>query len=197
MLVEGMGTIAPAPVRIGLSRTELRILRDIAEQRNVYRGYARRADAWGRGFIKNPALVGLVGEHAVCKFLTCRGFQRFADTALRPTGDGGRDIEVMGLVLQVKTRRNGIGRRSLVKRGDRGRIVPLSCDVFVFVQWAEESPDEAQLLGWLWAKDASRTASFERSPIPDATHWNLKIPDVLLLPMSRLGDELVARRVCA
>lgn len=172
------------------------MLRDAAAQRAAFRGYALRSDAWGRGFIRDPILVGLVGEHATCQLLTRRGFRCGVDLALRPNGDGGRDIEVGGLVLQVKTRRKGIGQRSLVKRGDRGRILPFQCHVFVFAEWNDEPPLYGPLLlGWIWAPDARREA-FERSPIATASHWNLKIRDAALLPITRLIDELQAR-VCA
>jgi hypothetical protein len=196
MQVEGIGKVPPAPVQVRTALNRLRWLRDEADKRNAYRGYTRRTDAWGRGFIRNPALVGLMGEHCSCEYLTRRGFPCFVDIVLRPYGDDGRDLEVCGLVLQVKTRRKGIARRSLVKRGDgRGRIVPLACDVFVFAQWDETAPDDVpQLLGWIWARDARSYGVFERSPVSYADHWNLRIPDALLLPMSRLVDELASRR---
>lgn len=193
MLVEGIGLKPPAPQRLSLSLMEFGVLREAAAKRAVFRGYALRSDAWGRGFIRDPILVGLVGEHATCTWLTSRGFPCAVDLSLRPTGDGGRDLELGGLVLQVKTRRKGLGQRSFVKRGDRGHILPLQCHVFVFAEWNDATPfDGPKLLGWIWALQARREA-FERSPIPAASHWNLKIPDASLFPMSRLVDELHAR----
>ena len=197
MLVEGVGLKAPAPVKVSMMPEEYDVLRDAAAQRAAYRGYARRQDAWGRGFIRDPILVGLVGEYANCKFLSRRGFPCEVDLTLRPYGDGGRDIVVAGLRLEVKTRRKGLGQRSFVKRFDRGRILPIRCDAFVFAEWNDEPPIHCPLLlGWIWAP-AARRECFERSPIAKASHWNLKVRDVALLPMSRFIDELHARERCA
>jgi hypothetical protein len=184
---------APTPIFIRLSRTILRLLRDTAARRHQYRRYAARADAWGRGFIKDAILVGLVGEHGLCDLLTRRHFPCCVDLKLYPNGDGGRDILVSGVRIQVKTRRRGLAKRSFVRRFDRGKIIPLQCDAYVFAQW-EESQDTVQILGWVWATDASRRATVGRSPLATATHWNLKIDDASLLPMSRLVDDLFARR---
>lgn len=146
--------------------------------------------------MKDAVLVGLVGEAALCEYLTRRGYEQRVDLVLRQFGDGGRDVEVSGLVIQVKTRRKGIGRRSFVKRGDRGHIVPFKCELFVFAEWNETTPSEApQLLGWMWSVDVSRGGRFERSPLARARHWNLRVRDLDLLPMSRLIDELGARGV--
>jgi hypothetical protein len=177
-----------------MSRSVYRFLRDAADRRDQYRGYRSRSDAWGRGFVKNPILVGLGGEYAYAELSSRRGYLRFVDLALRVHGDGGRDFEQCGLIVQVKTRRKGLGQRSLVKRGDRyGRIVPLACDVFVFAQWDETANESPRLLGWIWAADASRIGQFERSPVQTADHWNLRIADTLLSPMTRLIDEFEAR----
>jgi hypothetical protein len=172
----------------------LRVLREAATTRAQFRGYARRGDAWGRGFIRDPILVGLVGEHAWCDYLRHRGFPTWVDLSLRVTGDGGRDLQVCGLTFQVKTRRKGIAGRSLIKRGDGGHIVPLQCDGFLFAEWNDIEPDtEPRLLGWIWASDVRRLV-FERSPITAATHWNVKVRDEQLYPPCRLVDDLIGRR---
>lgn len=172
-----------------------RMHRSNADTRDLYRGYSRRRDAWGKGLVpgKSATFVGLMGEHAVAVYLSRRGFPMFADVTLRPCGDGGADIHVVGLRLQVKTRRKGLGGRNYVRRVDRGRIVPFNCDAFVFAQWDETPTNPVLLLGWAWRKDVA-TGTFERSPIGAAQHWNLRIQDVDLQPMSRLVDELIARK---
>ena len=193
MLVEGKGIIAPAPVRITISTSVLARLRDVAEDRDRRRGYAARRDAWGRGFVKNPTLVGLVGEAAICEYVSTRGFRQSVDYHWRPFGDGGRDLVVEHLIIQVKTRRKNVSGCSLIRRGQRGRIVPLACDLFVFVQWSEDAPEGAYLLGWQWAMFILRHAGFARSPLATADHWNLNVPDPFLQPMNRLIDEFRGR----
>jgi hypothetical protein len=173
----------------------LRVLQLAADKRDRYRNYAHRSDVWGRGLTKSPIYVGLVGEYATVDYCARRGFRCPIDLSLHPWGDGGRDMVIEGLTIQVKTRRKGIGRRSLIRRGDaQGRILPLTCEVFVFCQWDETGDADPSLLGWIWAMQIYRTGYFERSPIVSASHWNLRILDTTLLPMNRLIDELEYRR---
>jgi len=195
MMREGVGRVAPSPVSVCLSGADMRACQEHAALRDTFRGYQRRADAWGRGLVKNPILIGLVGEVALCAFLSSRGIPAAPDILLRPKGDRGTDVSIGRLAMQVKTRRRGVSGINLIRRGDQyGRIVPLSCDLYVFAQWDEQRARVAPLLlGWIWSTRARNIGSFGRSVIQQSGHWNLKISDRDLLPMSRLVDELRAR----
>lgn len=189
MLREGVGMTAPAPIPIRLGQGEIRWLSEVARKRDAFRGYAHRSDAWGRGFIRNPGFVGLCGEHALCRYLNPRcGLELSVDTTLRTKGDRGCDLKIAGMVIQVKTR--AVGQFNLVRRvtGSK-RLLPLSCDVFVF---ACLNLPVIRLTGWITSSAAPLVALHIPSSVAD--HFNLRIYDTDLAPMSRLVEEIKDRR---
>lgn len=191
MLTEGKGLRPPAPVKIRLTPSEVSFLQNEAGRRDSFRRYRDRKDAWGRGYTDGPTFVGLVGEHAVCAFLSRRlGVYLKVDTALRRKGDGGADVFVFGLRLQVKTKKTGT--KNLIRRLDHEKqLRGLFAHAFVFARWLENQR-LVQLLGWIRARDVTEVGKFCKSTRDE--HWNLDIEDHHLLPMNDLVDELVLRR---
>lgn len=191
MLREGEGFTAPAPVSISLSAGEMEYLRSVATRREQYRAYSQRSDKWGRGYIDSPIFVGLCGEHAVCTFLNRRLSCRLSvDTKLRGRGDGGVDVDVFGVTLQVKTRARG--DRNLVRRVDRKGIRGLNVIAYVFCQLLTERRT-VLLLGWIKSDELRTYAKSERSPVD--VHFNLSVDAKYLRPMNSLLDEIQLRRV--
>jgi hypothetical protein len=195
MIKEGIGRQSPAPIVMKISPSDLLYLHNKSDLRTKYRQYAQRADRWGNGLVKNPGLVGMVGEFSVSQYLNKLSQYKLSpsvDLSLREYGDGGVDFVVHGLKIQVKTRRKSSGY-SLIRRVDHNKmIVPLTCDLFVFCQWHEEFPYRALLLGYVHV-EYIRSCVFGPSPIEDSKHYNIKIPDLDLLPMNRIIDELISR----
>lgn len=191
MLIEGEGVVAPAPVveRIGVSDFTYAVA--ASESRNQFRRYSDRADQWGRGFVENPILVGMLGEIALCSFLNRRvGCRLSIDTELRARGDEGVDLSTDGIGLEVKTR-NSLSRSNLYRRFDRrGGLRALRADVYVFCMRASER--EIHLLGWLHSDRVASDATFKKSPVGD--WFNLELKDRQLEPMSRLVAEILYRR---
>lgn len=190
MMVEGRGHVKPRPEVIKLSASDVAFIRSVSAQRNAYRGYSSRRDVWGRGFLDDPAFYGLCGEHAACSFLNRRcGCRLQIDTALRMFGDGGTDIDVFGVRIEVKTRVKG--RHYLVRRLDeQKKIKPLNADLYVSSKFVSER--EVHLLGWMWRRELTEFSRFE--PSTRAGHWNLNIDETRLHPMSDLAGEVNLRR---
>ncbi len=191
MLVEGEGMVAPACRFIALGQCDVSILDNYARDRDRYRRYVDRADAWGRGLIKHPILYGLMGEHALCVYLRAAGLNLSVNRELLPRGDGGADLSARGLDMQVKT--NVTGTSNLIRRiDDRRRLLPLGCDLFVFTS-VSTAPLGVNLKGWIWASDASACdmSRIRRSRV--AEHWNLMIDPRSLQPMNRLIVEMQSR----
>ena len=191
MQVEGAGLVRPAPVSLRFTSGMVERILAIAKERDEYRGYRKRSDSWGRGFVSNPTFVGLTGEYAVCRYLSARSVCNLQpDIELRKFGDGGCDIDAGGLVVQVKTRSSGT--RNLIRRVDaKKRIRGLDCDAFVFASWDQKNMD-VSLLGWIYSAQARLRGSHTRSSV--ATHWNLEVADDLLFPMKRLVEAILVRR---
>lgn len=191
MRTEGTGLRPPAPVPIKFSRSDFAFLREQAIRRRNFRGYAKRADAWGRGFISDPVFVGMCGEQACCAYLNRRlGTDLKVDTVLRYKGDGGVDIMVFGMRLQVKTR--AIGSRNLVRRvTEEKKVVPIPVHAFVFAQLLE-SEGKVNLLGWLPATEATEHGRQVKSG--KANFWNLEVDAKFLEPMKDLAEHLNLRR---
>jgi hypothetical protein len=168
-----MGRVAPSPALVTLTPSDVELVRMVAERRNRYRGYTYRPDAWGRGFVTNPALHGLLGELAACAFINKRlGTRLSIDSEDMRNGDGGVDIRVRGVSVDVKTRVTG--HRCLVRRFDEHkRLMPLTADVYLFAQM--ESARRIWLLGWMSSADMVSLARFEKSSRAD--HWNLDISE--------------------
>ena len=104
---EGKGRIPPNPVRVPLETKDLSFALAVARRRVEYRGYARRSDQWGRGLNGDPVLTvfhGLLGEIAFAKWLSSNtGIVVSVDDTNLPFGDGGKDFDVAGRIVQVKT----------------------------------------------------------------------------------------------
>lgn len=193
MLIEGRGVVAPNPVQIELSATDVKWLAAAADKRARFRDYRSRRDSWGPGIIANPIFVGLTGEHGLCVFLNKHaGCHAAIDAALRPNGDGGCDVAALGLSFQVKTRLRGTS--NLIRRvTESKRIAAVDPNaVYVFARWLPRE-SVVYLLGWIWGRDAVAVAIQERSAV--ARHWNLRLGDDRLESMWRLCDELAFRRL--
>jgi len=144
----------------------------------------------------NPILKGMVGEHAMCVYLSRNGLRLFADLSLRERGDGGCDVLAAGLVLQVKTMSPRNYRQLLIRRVDsQKRLRGLECDAFVLAHWPGKL--DVHLLGWIWAGRASEVGRLRLSPINGAGHWNLVIPDKALFPLPDLRTEIDLRHEAA
>jgi hypothetical protein len=188
MQVEGKGLVAPAGIGVPLTPSDITRLQDIARRRDEFRGYRRSADQWKQGIIKNPTLAGLFGEEALCKWLNGRiGLHLAVNDKLLKKGDGGNDIDVAGMSLQVKTLITS--KRPLIRR-DHGWIRPLDCDAFVFAK-ADYGSLVVRLIGWIWASHVPDVGVFAQSPIGD--WWNIAVESIHLQPMSRLIDEIKGR----
>lgn len=192
-MVEGRGLVAPKPERIVMSRGDIEMIRRSAEQRKDYRNYESRRDRWGLGFIPDAVMCGMLGEHAVCAFANRRmGAHVSVDTALKPRGDGGKDLELFGQSIQVKTRITSSD--NLVRRIDQSRrLRGLDCDLFVFCKIGDSVPPTCvDLLGWIASDSVRRHGVHVRSR--RASHWNLRVDDKFLEPMSRLPMQFETRR---
>jgi len=190
MLKEGVGIVAPKPVPIRLTDGEVALVRSAAAERRRYRNYANRTDAWGRGLIADPVLIGMSGELAVIVFLNRRlGLSLSLDTELLRKGDGGHDLPGIALPTQIKTRKTR-SANNLIRRVSRKSIKPLDAKYFIFCQYVDERT--VHILGWL-PEEQLRLAPFHKSPLRQAEHFNLDVPDSWLLPMQDYLDELEAR----
>ena len=191
MLVEGRGRVAPKPERVKITRGELAYFQKTARIRAGFRRYGARGDEWGRGLAKPgdpvfPILAGLLGEFAVCAFLNSRlGTKIQPDTSLLVKGDGGRDLIVCGICIQVKTRVTA--KTNLVRRIDGSkRLRGLDSGIFVFCQWRSGNL-HVDLLGWLDAQFIRHSAEMKRGR---GDWWNLCLRDENLEPMARLIARL-------
>jgi hypothetical protein len=192
MLVEGVGPlVAPRPVREIISPGDYSYAVDAARSRNQFRRYDERRDQWGRGIVSDPILVGMLGEIGVCSFLNRRcGCRLCIDTELRARGDGGVDLSIAGMGIDVKTR-NPRSKTNLYRRVDsRGDMRALKSQFYVFCQRVEDRV--VHLLGWISADGLIERARFARSPVGD--WFNLEVTDSHLEPMVRLVAEISYRR---
>jgi hypothetical protein len=204
-MIEGRGLVTPHPVTLAVGCTEQRYLHSIVRERASRRSYARRQDLWGRGLTSGKqvrclgwvpkdelgALTGTVGEYALFTYLANEFGSKNVGWDPRPAkfGDGGRDVEIFGQRIQVKTRRNPYGK-VLVRRVNHrgGQIEPLNFDILVGCEWS--LTDRVSLIGWC-QRHRLFDSNFARSRFD---HYNLEIFDHLLLPMCRLVDHLLVRQ---
>src|SRR5690606_29126551 len=108
---------------------------------------------------------------------------------LTATGDEGRDFDVFGVRIQVKTKWRG--RKNLVRRvNDRRRLMALGSEVFVFARWVAMD-NTVELLGWIDSKELRNHGKNTKST--RAEHWNTEIDEKHLHPMSQLVDRLEYR----
>lgn len=193
MLVEGRGLVTPVPIEIHLTDDELRFVRREAQERNAYRRYSSRRDAWGAGLTGDPVLKGMLGELAVVVWLNRKFGKSTAtlDTTLRKHGDGGVDICVFGCKLEVKSetyQRDHVLIRRAGPKGDNGaRLIPLASDYYVSACVADVK--RPLLNGWIGRTALIECAKRGRGH-PRSGHTNTEIPKNRLLPMSQLQAEL-------
>jgi hypothetical protein len=206
MIVEGRGCVAPAVVPIRMDDGSLRTLLAASRHRDQFRGYRHKAGEWERGLA--PAVVipgvgtidqsvraimsGLVGEYATAWYLNSRvdGCPAAIDYALRSGGDGGTDLKVVGIDLQIKNTTKADHPNMVRVVSARGKHLPLTADAFVFSHW--EFGRTVFLRGWC------KTSVVNCSPLADAirgSHKNREVPCEHLDTMSSLCDYLNARRL--
>lgn len=203
---EGRGIVAPEPVWVPIARADFLILKDVAIRRQVERDYRSKRNAWARGMVgpgrpriaadlrrsEYSIYVGLIGEHGACQYINSRLGRKAAvlDLESRERGDGGVDIHVVGLAIQVKTQQHpgGAGLIRCVTEG--GRELPLTARCYVFALYDRDHQDGVSLLGWAWARDVVRQP---RRPARRGGHTNIEVPRSLYLPASRLIKELRQR----
>lgn len=201
--VEGQGKVPPAPVGVELTRGDFTSVYEVA--RRLSPKYRTRSDSWGQGLrsgivvpgvgrlsqAERPVFAGKLAEFAV-RSLAARRFPGFVsdiDTALRPYGDGGVDLTVAGLALQLKLRQSHKAVNLIKRVGTDGRLVRLGGEAAVFCRWI---PGESavSVLGWMPNRSllAYTPTPSERGP------WlNIVAPDCDLLPLSRLWAEAESR----
>lgn len=194
MLQEGKGLIAPKPVEVHIVTADLLDLRRLAEMRARYRGYARRPDQWGQGLTNDPIFKGLVGERALTLWLNSR-FKTNLDVDRRdlPHGDGGIDIWLFGISMQVKTR--AYPGHLLICRERDGKIVEAPWKTCVSVTWdgREFANGAFPLLdGWIARTRALSSGQFKTAR--RGNHMNIEVPDQELECMNRLAGYLKASR---
>lgn len=205
VMVEGQGRKPPASHDVVLQSGEMATLGLEARKRAEYRRYGNRPDQWGKGLtggIVNsnigsfddataPILAGLIGEHTVCGLIRRRvKLTTSVDLALRPEGDGGADIVVLGLRIDVKTRLKDRDVFLVRHANERGRKDELKSDVYVFATWLKGRV--CSVHGFVW-RDFIATL-----PPHDAirgNHTNYEIQPADLLPMSRLFEEIKGREL--
>lgn len=181
MNVEGKGYVMPAPEIVELDEDETKIIRirskQIAEERK---------------YDLDNTFVGWVGEGALAKYLREQlGISRLCDACSRPYGDGGVDMTIHGIDLQVKTHRQG-GACTIARVKDR-RLKEFKFDIVVFCE-SQTDPSEVKqtcaLLGYLFRKHLSKWGIHERAK---GEYWHIRIDPKYLSPMLRLPKYLKAK----
>ena len=138
---EGQGKRAPNPLRVQITSGHVALCVDFARECGLVRGYARSV-GWRGGLLTGMTLfgghwveshecstvIGKVGEVAICILAGAE-----LDTAIRRSGDGGKDLLLPCGSVQVKTSK-GNSTEKLV------RDPPETCDWFVFCRWDGVSP---------------------------------------------------------
>lgn len=201
---EGRGHLAPAKLSVLLAPEEMLALYRIALHLNRYEN---RSDKWGRGICDsltidgvgelNPRqraiFAGKIGEHAVRELARRRPFGSLVpaiDIGTRVNGDGGVDLDILGMRLQIKTRQRA-GGSNLIKRIDEGgNVLSLFGEAHVFCEWVPPAP-RVFIVGWLWNRDI---VGMPIVPSPVGKWKNIEVPGAALLPLFRLWAELESRR---
>jgi len=188
MLVEGKGEIAPKPIMFKVNAKTTRQLVHLARQQAIYRNYHGRLDQWGRGLIKSgeqilsetlpkaslPIFMGKMSEEVVSASINQHlGFTvTHAHHGLLRHGDGGKDLTLCNVRIQVKCRRVK-SKTNLIRRvTENGHLLQTNADVFVFCAW--QNPSSIFILGWVLQRDLDNF-SFGKSTV--AGHWNFIIRD--------------------
>lgn len=193
MLTEGRGFHAPARLWFSINRPTWKELHIETRKRAKRDDYANGKTQWKRGLgeptqfptIEYPLdsnqsaiMIGFLGEAVVARWAGI-----YPDYALRRNGDGGRDVVVAGVPIQVKTRRYP---PSLVRESEYDGL--RSYSAFVFCEW--DRHERVAILGWVHGQ---HLGGFERRLGKGGKHINIVVPDEQLEPMSRLRDFLEAR----
>lgn len=205
--VEGRGIVPPKRVWIPMGREEFYSLKERAQQQAIERGYSSRRDSWGRGMVgrnrpsnaadlRDPEysiFLGLIGEWVTCKFINKRlKYDAVAmDLSARRTGDGGFDMVVNGLRIDVKTQQKPETPGLIRRVSEYGDEIKFAADAYVFVFFDRNRQEGAYILGWIWSKDVAR---FTPLPAIRGGHLNIEVPNSLYLPVSRLILELRSRK---
>lgn len=133
---EGQGKRAPSPLRVAITSGQVAMCVEFARECEQVRGYAR-SGGWRGGLLTARTLfgghrveshecstvIGKIGEVAMCILAGEK-----VDTAIRRSGDGGKDLRLPCGSVQVKTSSSN-STEKLVKDP------PEMCDWFVFVRW--------------------------------------------------------------
>ena len=210
---EGVGRVAPHPERVTLSDADLATARRLAWERVAARGYDRRADEWGYGYLGPwfANYAGFAGEIAFANWVARRlGLVVPVDSGYRPGGDGGVDFRLCGYGVQVKTAYTPydvllVRTRDAVAPADEGPLV--SWDVCVRVQWPPRASrssgrglfadgeradrNAADLCGVVWRADFKDVARIE--PGRGSGEWNYAVRPTDFLPLRTLEDKCLAR----
>jgi hypothetical protein len=178
-----------------MNADEIRIIEDEGRRRAEFRtDYRRGLSRWKGGLCgKVEAIVrGLLGEWATARWLNERFGERLfeLDTVLRERGDGGKDFDCFGVKIDVKATST-----PMVRRIDDGRLIALRADIYVFGDARKHSL--ILLCGWITQARMIEVSPVCKTPIAQATHFNLEPPLQELEHMKDLFRRLkVERRKC-
>lgn len=203
--VEGLGKRKPSALEEVLTDSAMRILVAAANSRAKFRGYRSGETQWQRGLtggisIMNvgtispeatPIAIGLFGEYACAVAIDKHcGTKTAVDLMLRINGDGGRDLVVGGVAIQVKTRKRDTGSHLVRAFNERGQRIQNSASMFAFCTWSVGHR--------IVSVDGCLPRSLvEAMPVVEAvrgTHRNYEVNDCELLPMARLFAEIRSKQ---
>ncbi len=187
MLREG-GFRAPAPLRVVLTPDQVSRAHTTSRKIEAYRRYGKAKDMWKRGVHPDAGFIGRLGEQAVVTLGAKYGFPAETNDSLLARGDKGKDFEIWGTSVQVKTQ---CGRWDpfLIRRRDcRHRILPLVADVFVFCRTA--GPPDVFILGWCLKRTVMQGGKAAPSPKRGAQWRNLELPLSHLETPQSMGQHL-------
>lgn len=207
MITEGIGQVAPKPVRIVTTTSTRRCCLIEANRRAEFRNYKSKSTAWEKGHTGKivmqgggvidattaPIMAGLLGEVCVATYVN----QRFgadicrADFSLDNRGDGGIDLAPFGFGIDVKARLRDYGANLVRAVSERGYQPTIKCDAFVFCEWRSGGA-VVDLLGWIYARDV---VELPIVPARSGWHKNYEVPSEMLQPMSAFLDHLQARKL--
>lgn len=176
MFAEGLGYVTPKAIPVLLNEEDTRGVRKYAESLSILKGYA----------FEN-CFVGLSGEAALGKhILKETGITRTVNYELyNNQGDGGIDMNIAGITLQIKTRRKGQANR--VKRYTTD-FIPLESQFYVFCQIIREGFNYLQvnLLGWISEAELQEQGRLRKHN----NDFFIELDSIYLYPISRLMTRL-------
>ena len=173
MIVEGKGRVAPSPVKVLITRTDVAVLSYEAERRNAHRSYASQFSTWKRGLTANPVLVGMVGELAIERKLKDLGVNCSVIDFSLNNGDGGKDAEIAGVAYQIKTSTKTYSTCLVRRVSETGKLLPLVADRFVFCRW-NIGDKYCDIRGWC---DRSQLRKSEHGKSKRGKWFNLEVSD--------------------